>query len=115
MIKLKIKFKFQVNVDPDTLEPQDTLAPNALAWCQEIGSKAQTVEEALKDELVAKAIQEGIDRANLAAASNAQKIQKWSILPSDFSVPGGELGPTLKMKRHVVLEKNLSRVEKFYT
>jgi long-subunit acyl-CoA synthetase (AMP-forming) len=33
----------------------------------------------------------------------------------DFSVPGGELGPTLKMKRHVVLEKNLMEVEKFYT
>ena len=30
------------------------------------------------------------------------------------SVPGGELGPTLKMKRHVVLEKNHMAVERFY-
>jgi long-subunit acyl-CoA synthetase (AMP-forming) len=30
-------------------------------------------------------------------------------------VPGGELGPTMKMKRHVVLQKYVDNVEKFYT
>jgi len=107
----------KVDVDPDSLEPQPTLAPSALAWCQEMvagGSKATTVQEALADDGVVKAIQAGIDRANASAASNAQKVQKWLILQEDFSVPGGELGPTLKMKRHVVLEKNLSKVEGFY-
>ena len=58
--------------------------------------------------------QEGIDRANQKALSNAQKVQKWIILGQDFSVPGGELGPTMKMKRHVVLQKYGDNVEKFY-
>ena len=59
-------------------------------------------------------LQEGLDRANQKAISNAQKVQKWIVLGQDFSVPGGELGPTMKMKRHFVLQKYLDNVEMFY-
>jgi len=41
---------------------------------------------------VLEAIQEGIDFVNKKATSNAQRIQKWSILRRDFSVWGTELG-----------------------
>ena len=66
------------------------------------------------DELVAKAIQEGINLANNDSESNAKKVQKWRILRKDFSVPGGELGPTLKMKRHIVLQQYAELVDGFY-
>ena len=79
------------------------------------GTEALIVEDAMADPAVSKALQAGIDRANAHAASNAQKVQKWTVLREDFSVPGGELGPTLKMKRHVVLEKNQRAVDKFYS
>lgn len=39
-----------------------------------------------------KAIEAGVERANRKAISGAQRIQKWIILPVDFSIPGGELG-----------------------
>jgi long-chain-fatty-acid--CoA ligase ACSBG len=90
------------------------LSTPSLDWCKEIGSKAKTVEEAIADPAVKKAIQEGIDRANSKATSNAQRVQKWSFVPVDFSVPGGELGPTLKLKRHYVVKKYDTQIKNFY-
>ena len=76
----------------------------------------QTIQDVVDghDEMVMKAIQEGINLANESSVSNAQKVQKWKILRKDFSVPGGELGPTLKMKRHFVLQQYAELVEGFY-
>ena len=117
---------FKTEVDPDSLVPTSTLASAALDWCASVGSKAKTVEDILggsssisgaafgSDESVMRAIQEGLDCANAQATSNAQKVQKWAILAEDFSVPGGELGPTMKMKRHFVLKKYGDKVNNFY-
>jgi long-chain-fatty-acid--CoA ligase ACSBG len=48
------------------------------------------------------------------AASNAQKIQKFVILDSDFSVDGGELTSTQKLKRNVVVEKWGKTIDTMY-
>ena len=59
-------------------------------------------------------IQKGIDSANRESVSNAQKIQKWMILPRDFSIPGGEIGPTMKVKRQAVTKMYQKQIEKIY-
>ena len=35
----------QTEVDPDTLEPYDTLKPTAVDWCRSVGSDSKTVSE----------------------------------------------------------------------
>ena len=65
-------------------------------------------------EIVEKAMQEGINLSINDSESNAKKVQKWRILRKDFSVPGGELGPTLKMKRHIVMKQYAELVDGFY-
>ena len=42
------------------------------------------------------------------------KIKKFSILPDDFTLEGGELTPTLKVKRKVVTEKYKKELEGLY-
>lgn len=76
------------------MEPLDELLSEARDWCKANGSDVTTVSQILetKDAGIMKAIQEGIDRANERAISRPQKIQKWTILPKDFSIPGEELG-----------------------
>lgn len=93
-----------VEVNTETLEPTNLLSEAAKSWCRMIGSDVQTVEDIIEnmDGKVLEAIQEGMDKANKVAVSNAQKIQKWMILPRDFSLPGGELTPTMKVKRAAV-------------
>ena len=55
-----------------------------------------------------------MDSINARATSSAQKVQKWHILKKDFSIPGGELGPTLKVKRHVVSKIYKDTIENIY-
>ncbi|XP_075064497.1 long-chain-fatty-acid--CoA ligase ACSBG1 [Mixophyes fleayi] len=114
---LSMLLTLKSTVDLDTLEPMDNLTQEAIRFCQDADSKAKTVSEIVghKDQAVYKAIQEGVDKVNSEAVSNAQRIQKWLILPKDFSISGGEMGPTMKIKRHAILEKYREEVEAFYS
>ncbi|KAM3927487.1 long-chain-fatty-acid--CoA ligase ACSBG1 [Leptodactylus fuscus] len=114
---LSILLTLKSSVDSDTLEPLDKLTPEAIHFCHEVGSKATTVSEIVeqKDKAVYKAIQEGIDKVNCEAVSNAQRIQKWILLSRDFSIAGGEMGPTMKIKRHAILDKYSKEVDSFYS
>ena len=84
----------QVTVDSDTQEPQDELTSTTVAWFQTVGVDVSTVSDVLtsEDERITRSIQDGITRANQRAVSRAQNIQKWRILPRDFSIINGELG-----------------------
>jgi long-chain acyl-CoA synthetase len=44
-----------------------------------------------------------------------ETIKKFSILASDFSIEGGELTPTLKLKRRVIYKKYMDKIECLYT
>ncbi|XP_064244939.1 long-chain-fatty-acid--CoA ligase ACSBG1 isoform X2 [Passer domesticus] len=103
-------------LDPDTSDPTDILTEQARDFCQRSGSKATKVSEivATRDQATYRAIQEGIDRVNSTATNRVHCIQKWIILPRDFSISGGELGPTMKLKRLAVLEKYRNEVDSFY-
>uniref|UniRef100_A0A4W6DDP8 Long-chain-fatty-acid--CoA ligase ACSBG1 n=1 Tax=Lates calcarifer TaxID=8187 RepID=A0A4W6DDP8_LATCA len=100
----------------ETMEPTEELSLEAVEFCQQQGSQATKVSDIIggEDKEVYCAIQEGIDRVNSAAISNAQRIQKWTILRKDFSVSGGELGPTMKLRRPVVLEMYHEVIESLY-
>ncbi|KAJ1212734.1 hypothetical protein NDU88_000383 [Pleurodeles waltl] len=113
---LSMLITLKCTTDSNTLMPGDDLTPDAIQFCQQLGSRATRVSEVVrsKDPAIYKAIQEGLDRVNQRAASNAQRVQKWAILEKDFSVDGGELGPTLKLKRPVVLKKYEKIIDEFY-
>lgn len=54
-----------------------------------------------------------IGRINKKLASY-EGIRKFTILPGDFSIEGGELTPTLKLKRKVVIEKYQDNLKDLY-
>ncbi len=59
------------------------------------------------------AIQVSIDQAN-ATVSRAESIREWRILDRDFSIEGGEMTPSLKVKRSVVLDRWVDVVNDIY-
>ena len=42
------------------------------------------------------------------------KVHKFMIAPKDFSIPGGELTPTIKIKRHFVMEIYKRKIDQMY-
>ncbi|NXF81545.1 ACBG2 ligase, partial [Sclerurus mexicanus] len=114
---LAMLLTLKCKVDAETGEPGDDLSPEALEYCQKLGSKATKVSEIIssKDKAIYAAIQKGITAVNEGATSNAQKVQKWVLLEKDFSVSGGELGPTMKLKRPVVAQKYKAQIAQFYS
>lgn len=97
--------------------PKDELATETLKWMQELSLSHTKLSELLAagpDPKVMEALNEAIFRANKYSASNAQKVQKIAILPHDFSIPTGELGPTLKLKRNVVSKMYNEIIENLY-
>ncbi|XP_035748210.1 long-chain-fatty-acid--CoA ligase ACSBG2 isoform X2 [Egretta garzetta] len=113
---LAMLLTLKCNIDVETGEPGDDLTPEAIEYCQKLGSKATKVSEIIssKDKAIYGAIQKGISAVNEGAISNAQKVQKWVLLEKDFSLFGGELGPTMKLKRLVVAQKYEDQIAQFY-
>ncbi|XP_045448393.1 long-chain-fatty-acid--CoA ligase ACSBG2 [Melitaea cinxia] len=113
---LAILLTLKCKINSNTGDALDELDTETKKWVASLGSTATTLSEIVrtKDTAVHKAIEEGIARANKHAISNAQKVQKFAILPADFSMNSGELGPTLKIKRNVVYEKYKDIIEGFY-
>ncbi|GAA6218695.1 long-chain-fatty-acid--CoA ligase ACSBG2-like [Lates japonicus] len=100
----------------DNGDPTDELSPEVLDFCQRHSVTATKVSEivANKEPAVYKAIQEGMERVNARATSNAQKVQKWVIVERDFSIGGGELGPTMKLRRPIVVKMYQEKINEMY-
>jgi long-chain acyl-CoA synthetase len=58
-----------------------------------------------------------VERAVLAAnarLNNTEQIRRYQVIAQGWSVEGGELTPTMKVKRHLVTEKYASEIEDLY-
>jgi long-chain-fatty-acid--CoA ligase ACSBG len=110
LITLKCK------VDQESGLPTNELEEKAVKWCNSVapGSNPVTIEDFKRKKLLQKAIQKGLERANEIATANPCKVQKFTILPEELSVQGGELGPTLKLKRHAITTKYQNLIDEMY-
>jgi long-chain acyl-CoA synthetase len=63
--------------------------------------------------LVEQEITRAVERLN-ADRAPAERLKAWRILPRELTVAGGELTPTLKVKRAVVVERFRELVEEMY-
>lgn len=55
-----------------------------------------------------------IDEAVNARVSQFETIKKFEVLPHDFTIDGGELTSTLKVRRKVVAEKYRAEIDRLY-
>ena len=112
--------------DPLTMEATPQMDAAAWEWCRGLGCKPESIPDLVnnrhKYEAVWDGVMEALEAVNKVSqieypsdtkfnknrqgsSSKAAKVRKFVILPTEFSIGGGELGPTMKIKRHVVESK----------
>lgn len=91
-----------------------TLDPDKLkAEIEAAGSPAKNMEEAAKCETFKAHLQKQVEAIN-ATLARVQAIKKFVIIPEEFSTEGGELTPTMKLKRRIINEKYAEEIEHMY-
>ncbi|GAA5184003.1 long-chain fatty acid--CoA ligase [Rugosimonospora acidiphila] len=72
-----------------------------------------SIADLREDETLRAEIQQAVDHAN-EAVSRAEGIRAFRIMPQDWTEEHGEMTPTLKVKRNVVLDKWASEIATIY-
>jgi long-chain acyl-CoA synthetase len=83
------------------------------AWAAAHG-KPQDVAKLVDDPDLRAEIEKAVEDAN-KAVSQAESIRKFAILPGEWTEEGGQLTPSLKLKRSVVMRENVDEVEELYS
>jgi long-chain acyl-CoA synthetase len=90
-----------------TLDPEEVVA-----YAKENGLP-EDPEQLARNPEIRKSVEEHVDGINEKFA-RVEQIKKIAILPRDLSQEGGELTPTMKVKRAVVADKHAGEIEKLY-
>ncbi|HXS85493.1 MAG TPA: long-chain fatty acid--CoA ligase [Mycobacterium sp.] len=83
-------------------------------WAKDNGLDGKSYKELTKSDAVHDMIDEHVKKLN-ASLNRWETIKKWAVLDHDLSVDGGQLTPSLKVKRGVVAEQNKETLDGFYS
>ncbi len=82
-------------------------------WCQKKGIEYSNADEMLQDERITERIRQEVDQKN-QAFGHWEWIKRFVLISDEWTIEGGELTPTLKVKRKDVKEKYADRIENLY-
>lgn len=83
------------------------------AWAEQHG-KSGKVADLVDDEDLRAEVQAAVDEAN-KAVSKAESIRKFVILPTDWTEEAGQVTPSLKLKRNVVMRECRDEIAALYS
>eukprot|EP00919_Chromeraceae_sp_WS-2016_P075932 GHVR01179547.1.p1 GENE.GHVR01179547.1~~GHVR01179547.1.p1 ORF type:complete len:451 (+),score=114.06 GHVR01179547.1:104-1456(+) len=111
-LTLLISFKTEEDAEGN---PTNVLLSSVRDHFRDRGSAASTVEEAMGCVVVRNLIKDVVHCTNKRAPSRAQHVQRWLVLPREFSQSGGEFTPTMKVKRRVVIDTYKPLIDEMYS
>ena len=91
-----------VTLDPETVP----------AWAERHGKSGDLARLSTDPDLRAE-IEAAVEEAN-AAVSKAESVRRFAVLPDSWTEEGGQLTPSLKLRRAVVLREHADDVEALY-
>ena len=92
-----------ITIDPDSIKP----------WAVANKKESASIADLAKDPTLIDVIQTAVDETN-KAVSRAESIRKFTILPVDFTIAGGQLTAKLSVKRHVVSQQFAREIDELF-
>ena len=92
-----------ITLDPDSIKP----------WAIANKKEGASIAELAKDPTLLAVIQTAVDETN-KAVSRAESIRKFTVLPVDFTIAGGQLTAKLSVKRHVVAQQFAREIDELF-
>jgi long-chain acyl-CoA synthetase len=77
------------------------------------GSTAPDIDDLMASTQVCTLIQQAVDRAN-ARVSRPEQVKKFALLPEQWTPQGGQLTPTLKLRREVIVTRHRRLLDDLY-
>ncbi|HET7898984.1 MAG TPA: long-chain fatty acid--CoA ligase, partial [Flavisolibacter sp.] len=84
-------------------------------WCRQNGIAVNGDEKELLQNPAVQHHYKGIIGEINKHFNPVEQVKKFELLPKEWSIEGGELTPTLKLKRKVIMEKYGESIRKIYT
>jgi len=88
-------------------------AEMAPVWARRHGIEAATTAELSRHPDVVAEVQRAVDAAN-EHLSRAEQVKRFTLVPAEWTPESGELTPTLKMRRRVIVERYGDDIEAMY-
>lgn len=82
-------------------------------WAQEKAIPTESIGDLLQHAEVRKLFKNEID-ANQKELADFEKVRRFTLLDHDWTIDGGELTPTLKVKRRVLAERHADAINRLY-
>jgi long-chain acyl-CoA synthetase len=83
------------------------------SWCSVKNHPYSSPENAVSDERIIKRIQKEVNITN-SRLDKIEQVKKFRILTANWNVESGELSPTMKLRRKIILEKNKALIDGMY-
>ena len=87
--------------------------PNVREWARQNGISENDNEALLSNPKVIDLFKDLVESFN-KYFNHVEQVKKFELLPSEWTVDGGELTPTLKLKRRVIMEKYKDAIDRIY-
>jgi long-chain acyl-CoA synthetase len=82
-------------------------------WAKQNNVSFGTVHDLLRNPKVLELYKNIVEEYN-TQFNHVEQVKKFELLPHEWTVDGGELTPTLKLKRKVIMEKYRDAIERIY-
>jgi long-chain acyl-CoA synthetase len=82
-------------------------------WAEQHGVSAAGLEEAAADPAVQAEVERAVKAGNVEL-SKVEQVKRWTILGQEWTPDSGELTPTMKLKRSVIVDKYEKQIESMY-